>query len=97
MTFQISIVIPVLNEAGHLASKLQALQGLRDRCQLVLVDGGSNDDSPVIAESLVDKVILGPRGRAKQMNAGAEQVDADVLLFLHADTRLPDDAVSLIS
>lgn len=97
MTFQISIVIPVLNEAGHLAGKLQALQGLRDRCRLVLVDGGSNDDSPVIAESLVDKVILSPRGRAKQMNAGAEQADADVLLFLHADTRLPDDAVSLIS
>lgn len=97
MTLQISIVIPVLNEAGHLATKLQALQGLRDRCQLVLVDGGSNDDSPVIAESLVDKVILSPRGRANQMNAGAEQADADVLLFLHADTRLPDDAVSLIS
>lgn len=97
MTFQISIVIPVLNEAGHLASKLQGLQGLRDRCQLVLVDGGSNDDSPVIAESLVDKVILSPRGRAKQMNAGAELADADVLLFLHADTRLSDDAVGLIS
>jgi len=97
MTFQISIVIPVLNEAEHLATKLQALQGLRDRCQLVLADGGSNDDSPVIAESLVDKVILGPRGRAKQMNAGAELADADVLLFLHADTRLPDDAVGLIS
>lgn len=87
----------MLNEAGHLASKLQALQGLRDRCQLVLVDGGSNDDSPVIAASLVDKVILSPRGRAKQMNAGAEQADADVLLFLHSDTRLPDDAVSLVS
>lgn len=97
MALQISIVIPVLNEAGHLANNLQALQRLRDRCELLLVDGGSHDGSPLIAEGLVDKVILSPRGRALQMNAGAAQADADVLLFLHADTRLPEDAVSLIS
>jgi rSAM/selenodomain-associated transferase 2 len=97
MSFQISIVIPVLNEAENLAGKLQALQSLRDRCQIVLVDGGSQDDSPLIAESLVDKVILSPRGRALQMNAGVAQADAAILLFLHADTRLLDDAVKLIS
>ncbi|WP_445366659.1 TIGR04283 family arsenosugar biosynthesis glycosyltransferase [Methylomonas sp. BW4-1] len=96
MTYQITIVIPVLNEAGHLVSKLQALQGLRDRCQLLLVDGGSTDDSPFIAAPWVDKVVHSPRGRAMQMNAGAAQAEAEVFLFLHADTRLPDDAVSLI-
>ncbi|MBD9359490.1 TIGR04283 family arsenosugar biosynthesis glycosyltransferase [Methylomonas fluvii] len=97
MTYQATIVVPVLNEAGHLAGKLQALQGFRDRCQLLLVDGGSHDDSPEIAKSLVDKVILGPRGRAMQMNAGALQAEAEILLFLHADTRLPNNAMDLIS
>lgn len=96
MSFQISIVIPVLNEAGQLPAKLQALQGLRDRCQLVLVDGGSTDDSSSIATPWADKVVHSPRGRALQMNAGALQADAEILLFLHADTVLPDDAVSLI-
>lgn len=96
MTYQTIIVIPVLNEAGHLAGKLQALQGLRDRCQLLLVDGGSHDDSPEIARPLVDKVMPGPRGRAIQMNVGALQADAEILLFLHADTRLPDNAIDLI-
>ncbi|OAI17554.1 TIGR04283 family arsenosugar biosynthesis glycosyltransferase [Methylomonas koyamae] len=97
MTYQISLIIPVLNEAGHLAGKLRALQVLRDRCQLVLVDGGSHDDSPEIAKSLVDKIILAARGRAIQMNAGALQADAEILLFLHADTRLPDNVIDLIS
>ena len=93
MNRQLSIVIPVLNEAGHLAARLQALQPLRDRCQLLLVDGGSCDGSTIIAEPWVDKVIDNPRGRARQMNAGAAQANADILLFLHADTQLPDNAV----
>ncbi|TPQ29063.1 TIGR04283 family arsenosugar biosynthesis glycosyltransferase [Methylomonas koyamae] len=97
MAYPISIVIPVLNEAGHLASKLQALQRLRDRCQLLLVDGGSHDNSLEIAKPLVDKVILSSRGRAIQMNAGALQADAEILLFLHADTRLPENGIDLIS
>ncbi|OQW71153.1 MAG: glycosyl transferase [Proteobacteria bacterium ST_bin11] len=96
MNYQITIVIPVFNEAGHLGAKLQALQGLRDRCQLVLVDGGSTDDSPVIAVPWVDKVVHSPRGRATQMNVGALQADAEILLFLHADTLLPDNAIDLI-
>lgn len=93
---QISIVLPVLNEAQHLVSRLQALQGQRDRCQLLLVDGGSDDDSRRLAEPWVDKVILSPRGRALQMNAGAAQAEATVLLFLHVDTQLPANAVDLI-
>lgn len=96
MTYQISIVIPVLNEAGQLPAKLQALQGLHDHCQLVLVDGGSSDNSPAIAAPWADKVVHSPRGRAKQMNAGALQADAEILLFLHADTQLPDNAINLI-
>lgn len=93
---QLSIVIPVLNEAGQLIEKLQALQALRDCCQLLLVDGGSDDGSAAIAEPLVDSVLPSPRGRARQMNTGAAQAQADVVLFLHVDTLLPDNAVDLI-
>lgn len=93
---QLSIIIPVVNEVGQIAIKLQALQPLRDRCQLLLVDGGSDDNSAKIAKPLVDQVLQSPCGRARQMNCGAAQAQADVLLFLHADTRLPDNAINLI-
>lgn len=63
---------------------------------MLLVDGGSEDDSAKIAKPLVDQVLHSPRGRARQMNCGAAGAQADVLLFLHADTHLPDNAVSLI-
>ena len=92
----LSIIIPVLNEAKHLTAKLQALQSLRAQCELVLVDGGSEDDSQIIALLFVDKVLSSQPGRAKQMNVGAAQAKADIFLFLHADTQLPAAAVSLI-
>ncbi len=72
------------------------MQALRNHCQLLLVDGGSDDDSAELAEPLVDQVVHSPRGRARQMNCGAAGAQADVLLFLHADTVLPDNAVTLI-
>jgi rSAM/selenodomain-associated transferase 2 len=93
---RLSIVIPAINEAAQIANTLQALQPLRNDCELLLVDGGSDDGSPAIAAPLVDEVLHSPRGRARQMNCGAEQASADVLLFLHADTRLPDCAVNRI-
>ena len=96
MNVDLSIIIPVLNEAEHLADRLQALQPLRDRCQLLLVDGGSSDASITVAQDRVDQVLASPRGRAKQMNAGAARAAAPVLLFLHADTRLPADALTAI-
>lgn len=92
----ISIVIPLLNEAGQIAVRLQALQALREQCQLVVVDGGSDDGSAALAAPLVDKLLQGPRGRARQMNLGAAEADGEILLFLHADTRLPADAVTVI-
>jgi len=54
---QLSIIIPVVNEASQIAIKLQALQPLRDRCQLLLVDGGSDDNSAKIARLLVDQIL----------------------------------------
>ena len=93
----LSIVIPALNEAAGLEATLQALQPLRLRgVELVLADGGSSDATPTLAQPWVDAVVDAPRGRALQMNAGAARARADVLLFLHADTRLPPLADVLV-
>lgn len=93
---QLSIIIPVFNEAEQLVTKLQALQILRPKCQLLVVDGGSVDATIAIAKPWVDRVVKSARGRALQMNIGAAQADADVFLFLHADTDLPDQAINVI-
>ena len=92
------IVMPVFNEGGTLAARLTALGPLRARgAELVVVDGGSTDDTWAIASALADEVFLSPRGRASQMNAGARQATTDALLFLHADTQLPDGADHVIA
>ena len=94
---RLSIIIPVLNEAETIAARLDALQALRARgVEVVVVDGGSADDSAGRAAPLADRVITAPRGRGRQMNAGAEQATGEVLLFLHADTVLPDSATERI-
>lgn len=91
------IVLPVLDEASALAERLRALQGLRSRgARVVVVDGGSQDETLAIAREHADLALLAPRGRASQMNAGAAACPADVLLFLHADTVLPDNADVLV-
>lgn len=94
---KISIIIPVLNEASLILKTLERLQPLRDRGhEVIVVDGGSTDGSPDLASPYVDKVLFAARGRARQMNAGASVATGDVLLFLHADTFLPDHADRLI-
>jgi rSAM/selenodomain-associated transferase 2 len=101
MACPLTIVMPVLNEAVSLPSTLQALAPLRARgVELLLVDGGSVDETVALAQSLVDRVLApGPagRGRARQMNAGAAVAGGAWLLFLHADTRLPPEADRLIA
>ncbi|HYH80283.1 MAG TPA: TIGR04283 family arsenosugar biosynthesis glycosyltransferase [Longimicrobium sp.] len=93
----ISIVIPVLNESATLGDSLAALKPLRARgCEVLVVDGGSTDGSTEVARRLADRVIASPRGRARQQNAGAAEAAGGVLLFLHADTRLPPDADRLV-
>ncbi len=87
------IVVPVLNEAPGIQATLQALAPLRHRgARVVVVDGGSQDGTRALAQIHADAVIEGPRGRAWQMNAGAGLGWGEVLLFLHADTTLPERA-----
>ena len=85
---RISVVIPVLNEEKSIGPALTALQSLAPD-ELIVIDGGSTDRSREICESLGLTVISTPPGRGRQMNHGARRATGDVLLFLHADTRLP--------
>jgi rSAM/selenodomain-associated transferase 2 len=94
---QISVIIPALNEAGVLVRTLRHLQPLRGRGHEVLVvDGGSNDNTLAEAVPLADRVLQAPRGRARQMHAGAVNAGGSILWFLHADTRPPEGADYLI-
>lgn len=87
----VSIIIPTLNEAATIVDTLLPLQPLRraGSHEIIVADGGSTDATPDLTRPYADKVIMAPRGRAKQMNAGAKQAEGEILLFLHADTQLP--------
>lgn len=90
---KLSIIMPVLDESEGIAATLDALADLRGLgTELIVVDGGSRDATVQRARLRADHVISAARGRASQMNAGAAKATGDVLLFLHADTRLPPDA-----
>jgi rSAM/selenodomain-associated transferase 2 len=92
---KISIVMPVLNEAGTLRRTLSALT-LSESEELIVVDGGSTDGAAEIAREFTPKTLAGPKGRARQMNLGAENAEGPILLFLHADCRPPRGAFDLI-
>ncbi|SHE93695.1 transferase 2, rSAM/selenodomain-associated [Microbulbifer donghaiensis] len=89
-----TIVVPLLNERQQLPDLIEHLRYLQARadCELILVDGGSSDGSVELATAAGLHVLDAQRGRARQMNAGAAAASGDWLLFLHADTRLPDCA-----
>ena len=94
---RLSIVIPVLNEAGCLQILLESLQPFRNAGhEIIVVDGGSKDDTVGKAEGLADQVHTSPAGRARQMNTGAENANGDVLWFLHVDSVVPLHADNLI-
>lgn len=82
----VSVIIPVLNDARALEVTLSSVP---DDAEVIVVDGGSEDDSVAVATTLGARVVSSERGRARQMNAGAAEATRPLLLFLHADTRLP--------
>lgn len=88
---RVSIVIPMLNEEKSIAATVAALTVLKPH-ELIIVDGGSTDSTLEICKRLDLTVLSSPRGRGPQMNYGARKATGDVLLFLHADTRLPSSA-----
>jgi rSAM/selenodomain-associated transferase 2 len=93
----ISIIVPALNEAAHITATLEPLQVAREAGHEVLVvDGRSTDGTEALAAPLADRVLSAPRGRARQMNAGAAAAGGDILWFLHADTRVPADVCVVI-
>jgi rSAM/selenodomain-associated transferase 2 len=94
---KLSIIVPVLNEADALPGLIEHLLPLRHRgAELLLVDGASVDATVSLAERAGLPVVRAGRGRARQMNAGAARACGDLLLFLHADTRLPEQALQLL-
>ncbi len=90
----ISIIIPTLNEAALIEDTIAAALG-EQPAEVMVSDGGSADKTVEIARRFC-RVVSGPRGRAQQMNAAAEAASGDILLFLHADTRLPTGALAII-
>ena len=93
----LSIIVPCLNEAEGIAGTLSALAPLRSRgAEVIVVDGGSSDGTVERAAPHADSVFSARRGRASQMNAGAARARGEILLFLHADTHLPESADALI-
>jgi rSAM/selenodomain-associated transferase 2 len=88
----VSVIVPVLNEAGLIGDFLRRLGTLASDLEIIVVDGGSTDGTVSIARPLVDQMVVAPRGRASQMNAGAALARGEVLWFLHADSTAPANA-----
>jgi rSAM/selenodomain-associated transferase 2 len=85
----LSVVVPMLNEGSAIGDTLAALRSGAPNAEIIVVDGGSSDQSVDVARKLADRVVAASRGRARQMNAGAALGKGDFLAFVHADTRVP--------
>ncbi len=91
-----SIIIPTFNEADNIQTCLLNLQAIRNHAEIIVADGRSTDNTIKLAYPLADKIIVSEKGRARQMNAAAQNATGEMLVFLHADTSLPDNALALI-
>src|SRR5262249_16866015 len=92
----LSVIVPTFNEAGALGTTLDGLRHLSGNHEVIVVDGGSQDETVAIARNQGGRVLQARRGRGSQMHAGACAARGDVLWFLHADTRPPVDAAARI-
>lgn len=93
---KISVIIPALNEAAQITTCIQAVRQIDPTVEVIVADGGSDDNTPRLARAAGAKVVNAPRGRGLQLNAGAALAGGDLLVFLHADTRLPANACTLL-
>jgi len=94
---RISVIIPTLNESGHIDSTLMYLEAVRQQGhEVIVVDGGSQDETVELARRRADKVIQTVPGRAQQMNVGASHATGDILWFIHADTQIAGNAAQQI-
>ena len=93
---RVAVIVPVLDELAELPALAAELERWSTRAELAVVDGGSSDGTRAALDRLGVRVLDAPRGRARQMNAGARATAAPILLFLHADTRLPEGAVDAV-
>jgi rSAM/selenodomain-associated transferase 2 len=92
----ISIIVPVLNEAAIIRGFLQHLRTAAPDAEIIVVDGGSNDGTVELCRGLADHIVRSARGRARQMNAGAQVAHGKILWFLHADSRIPASSPAAI-
>lgn len=92
----VSVIVPVLNEAGLIGDFLRRVRTLAPDLEIIVVDGGSTDETVSIALPLADQTVVAPRGRSSQMNAGAALARAEILWFLHADSTVPAKAIEQI-
>ena len=95
MKMKISIIIPTYNEESTIERLMETLEPLNERCEILFVDGGSTDGTLALLKDRYP-VIQSPKGRAKQMNKGAEESSGDVLFFLHCDSEVPATALEEI-
>lgn len=93
----ISVVIPTLDEGGNLPRLLEALRRERWAAEIIVVDGGSRDDSRAIAQAHGAKVLVSLPGRGRQLRAGGAAASGDIILFLHADSCFPPGGLGRIS
>jgi rSAM/selenodomain-associated transferase 2 len=89
------VIIPALNEADGIETTLRSVAAEHTEHEIVVADGGSSDATVRLARGF-GRVVSAPKGRARQMNAGAAEAGGDVMLFLHADTLLPKDALAQV-
>lgn len=94
----ISVIIPALNEAEHISRTLHAVQRQKQPHEIIVVDGGSKDDTRGIVSAFSNVQLLSSeKGRSHQMNCGAKLAKGEILLFLHADTILPENGLEKIN
>jgi rSAM/selenodomain-associated transferase 2 len=93
----VSVIVPAFNEATTISDLAASLDCFRGEIEVIVCDGASSDRTVEIARQCGLRVVEAPRGRGRQMNAGAKLAKGDTLVFLHADTRLPENALALIA